>query len=141
MTQAKHGDTVTIHYTGKTQEGQVFETTTQGNPIQITIGSGDFWPVIEDALVGMDIGETKTVEITEEESIPYHDDLIFKVSRDKLPKDIPLEEGIVLQVAQKDGQQMSVTVDKIEEDTVILNANHPLAGSELTFVVEMIAIS
>lgn len=140
MAEVQSGNTVTIHYTGKTTDGTVFDTSTGAEPLEIKIGQGEFWPTIEEALIGMTEGEVKTIDLEADQAIPYFDELVFKVPRSEIPADIPLNEGIVLQLSQQDGKQTPVTVKKVEEEHVTLDANHPLAGTPLTFVIEVVTI-
>ncbi len=140
MSQAKKGDRVKIHYAGKTKSGQEFDSTQGEEPIELQIGNGDLWPSIETALVGMNPGDKKTIELPPEEAIPYVDDLVFEVQKSQLPDDIPLEEGTLLQLMQPDGNATLVKIVTSSDDTVTIDANHPLAGEELSFALELVEI-
>ena len=138
--QAKDGDTVQVHYTLKLEDGTVFETSIGGDPLQFTIGEGQLIPGFEQAVVGMSPGESKTVEIPADEAYPYHDELVMVVDRDQLPEDLQPEVGQQLQIRQPDGQTILVKVIDVSESSVTLDANHPLAGKDLTFDIELVEI-
>lgn len=140
MSQVKAGDKVRIYYTGKTADGRIFDAVNEGEPFEMTIGAGEFWPLVEDSLIGMRAGESKDVQIPQKDAIPYMEDLVFVVKRSELPADFPYEEGIMIHLAQPDGRQIPVTVQKITNEDVTLNANHPLAGLELLISFTLVSI-
>ncbi len=142
MTQAKKGDKVKVHYTGKLDDGTVFDSSRDREPIEFTLGAGEVIPGFEAAVEGMQVGETKTTTIPAEEAYgPHRDDMILMVERSKFPPHIEPEVGQQLQLRQEDGQTIIVTVAAVTEDTVALDANHPLAGEDLTFDIELVEIS
>lgn len=142
MTQAKKGDRVKVHYTGKLDDGTVFDSSRDREPIEFTLGAGEVIPGFEAAVEGMEVGETKTTTIPAEEAYgPHRDDMILMVERSKFPPHIEPEVGQQLQLRQEDGQTLIVTVAAVTEDTVALDANHPLAGEDLTFDIELVEIS
>ena len=139
--QAKDGDTVQVHYTLKLEDGTVFDTSIGGDPLQFTIGDGQLIPGFEQAVVGMSPGESKTVEIPADEAYgPYLEELVMVVDRDQLPEDLQPEVGQQLQISQPDGQTILVKVIDVSESSVTLDANHPLAGKDLTFDIELVEI-
>jgi peptidylprolyl isomerase len=141
MTQVKSGDTVKIQYTGKLDDNSVFDTSVDRDPIQLTIGQGRTIPALEEAIIGMKTGETKTVEISAEQGYgPYQKELVHKVSREVLPADMEPEIGQRLKATSTDGRAFSVTIKDVSENSITMDANHPLAGKDLTFDIELIAI-
>ncbi len=142
MAQAKQGDTVTVHYTGKLDDGTVFDSSVEREPLEFTLGEGLVIPGFENAVIGMNAGEKKTVDIASEEAYgPYRDELILSVNREQFPEDIQPEVGQSLQVQQPNGQPVVVTVAAVADEEVKLDANHPLAGKDLTFEIELMDIA
>jgi len=142
MTQAKAGDTVHFHYTGTLKDGSVFDSSEGREPLSFTLGSGQIIPGLDAALDGMTVGEAKTVTIPPEQAYGPRDPQARQaVPRDQIPADIPLEPGTMLQMQTPDGQAIPVTVAEADDQQVVLDANHPLAGQELTFAVEIVAIA
>ncbi|EIE49479.1 peptidylprolyl isomerase [Salipiger aestuarii] len=142
MTQVKTGDTVRIHYTGTLSDGTTFDSSTGRDPLEFTVGSGQIIPGLEKAIPGMAPGEKKTVEIAPEEAYgPVHAEGRQAVPRQEIPDDIPLDLGTQLQVQTPNGQTMNVTVAEVTETEVTLDANHPLAGKDLTFAIELVEIA
>lgn len=142
MTQAKPGDTLHIHYTGKLEDGTVFDSSQGRDPLSFELGSGQIIPGLDKGVVGMEVGETRTVEVAPEEGYgPHHPERVQAVDRAAVPDDIPTEPGTQLQVQTQDGQPMNVVVVDRTETEVILDANHPLAGKTLTFDVELVAVA
>lgn len=141
MVQAKEGDTVKVHYTGKLENGTVFDTSTKRDPLEFTIGEGQVISGFEQAVVGMEPGEKKTAKIPPEEAYgPRRDDMTLTVNRDQFPEDINPEPGQQLQVQQPDGRAAIVTVSEVSGSTVTLDANHPLAGQPLMFDIQLVDI-
>lgn len=141
MGQAKSGDTVKVHYTGKLGDGTVFDTSLEGDPLEFTIGERHVIPGFEEAIVGMAKGDTKTVQIAPDEAYgPHRGELVVVVERDALPADVEPEIGDRLEFQQPDGQRIALTVTGLSESDVTLDANHPLAGEQLTFDVELVEI-
>jgi FKBP-type peptidyl-prolyl cis-trans isomerase 2 len=141
MSDAKTGDTVRIHYTGTLSDGSTFDTSAGRDPLEFTVGSGQIIPGLDRAIDGMSVGEKKTVEIPASEA--YGDrnpDGIQAVPREQVPEHIPLDPGTQLQVQTGDGRTLPVTVAEVTEEAVVLDANHPLAGKDLTFEVELVEI-
>ena len=141
MTQVKTGDTVRIHYTGTLSDGQTFDSSEGRDPLEFTVGSGQIIPGLDAALPGMEVGEKKTVDVPSDEAYgPIDPGARQAVPREGIPDDIPLDIGTQLQVQTPQGQAMPVTVVEVTEEQVVLDANHPLAGRDLTFAIELVAI-
>lgn len=141
MTQVKSGDTVRIHYTGTLTDGSTFDSSEGRDPLEFTVGSGQIIPGLDAAMEGMTAGEKKTVEISCDQAYGQVDPAAAQaVPRNDIPDDIPLDLGTQLQVQTPDGQAMVVTITEVTEESVTLDANHPLAGKDLTFAVELVEI-
>lgn len=141
MIQAKPGDTVKIHYTGKLEDGTVFDSSVNREPLEFTLNGGQVIPGFEQAVVGMMPGESKTQKIPMEEAYgPYRSEMVIEVSRQQLPADLQPEVGQQLQVQQPNGQAVPVFVTEVTDATVTLDANHPLAGEDLTFDIQLVEI-
>lgn len=141
MAEAQQGKTVSVHYTGKLEDDTVFDSSRGGDPLSFEIGSGQIIPGFEKGVVGMTPGETKTVEVSADEAYgPYREDQVVEVEREKLPEDIDPEVGQQLQVQQTNGQTAVVTIKEVTPAAVRLDANHPLAGKDLTFEIEVVSI-
>ncbi|MEO1138233.1 MAG: peptidylprolyl isomerase [Pseudomonadota bacterium] len=142
MTKVKTGDTVRIHYTGTLADGTQFDSSQGNEPLEFTVGSGQIIPGLDAAIPGMQVGDKKSVEVTADKAYgPLDPDARQAVPRDGIPDDIPLELGTQLQVQTPQGQVMQVVVAEVSEDQVVLDANHPLAGKDLTFAIELMSIS
>lgn len=140
MEQARAGDTVRIHYTGKLGSGEVFDSSRGRDPFEFTLGEGQVIAGFDDAVAGMAPGEEKTVSIPPEQAYgPRRDELSGEVPRAQFPPDIDPHVGQQLQM-QQNGQNFVVTVTGVTDETVRLDANHPLAGKELTFELELVEI-
>ena len=141
MAQAKAGDTVHVHYTGRLNDGTVFDSSDGRDPLKFTLGSGQVIPGFDNAVANMSIGEKKTVEIPVDQAYgPTQDDLVMPVPRNQFPPDIIPEVGQQLQVGSPTGELLVVTVTDVKEDIVTLDANPPLAGEDLIFDLELVAI-
>lgn len=141
MSNARQGDTVKVHFTGKTADGNVFATSYGQAPLEFTIGEGFMLPGIEKAVQGMKIGEQKVTKVTPEDAYgPHNPEWVFDIERTEFPNNFVPEIGMQLQVPQPDGMFVMLTVLSIEEKTVKVDANHPLAGENLTFELELVDI-
>lgn len=139
MSPANDGNTVKVHYTGKLEDGTVFDSSEGRDPLEVKLGDNAVIPGFEKGLVGMETGDKKTITIPSEDAYgPHRDDLIVEANQSDFPENITPEIGLQLQIQKSDGQKLLVTIVKIEDDKVALDANHPLAGKTLTFDVEMI---
>ncbi|MCC5983821.1 MAG: peptidylprolyl isomerase [Rhodobacteraceae bacterium] len=141
MTQAKKGDTVRMHYKGTLDDGSVFDSSEGREPLQFTIGAGQIIPGLEQAVEGMGAGDEKTVTIPAAEAYgDYQPQARQGIPRDQIPDNIPLEIGGRLQVQTPEGRAVPVTVTEISDEVVVLDANHPLAGKDLTFAFEIVDV-
>jgi peptidylprolyl isomerase len=149
MTQAKSGDKVTVHYTGRLENGEVFDSSEcnesdcgcESGPMEFVIGEGDVIPGFEQAIIGMSPGEEKTVTIPADEAYGQRlDEMVAVVDRSEIPPDLELEVGLSLEVTQENGDVFPVLITEINETTVTLDANHPLAGKDLTFDLRLVEI-
>jgi FKBP-type peptidyl-prolyl cis-trans isomerase 2 len=141
MAQAKQGDTVNVHYTGKLGDGTVFDTSRNRHPLQFTIGKGQVIAGFEQAVVGMSTGESKTATIPVDQAYgPRREDMIMTMERSQLPPDLDPKVGQRLELTQMDDQNILVTVTAITDTTMTLDANHPLSGKDLIFDIELVGI-
>lgn len=142
MQQAKRGDTVHVHYRGTLEDGTEFDSSVGAEPIAFTLGAGEVIPGFEEAIEGMTAGEKKTKHIEAENAYGAHrDELVFTVSKDQMPDGgSDIEVGDMLQVGFPDGSSAAVQVAGVEAEAVTLDANHPLAGKNLTFELELVSI-
>jgi len=139
--QAKRGDTVLVHYRGTLEDGSVFDTSHGSDPISFTLGSGEVIPGFETAIEGMSAGEKKTQTIDVANAYgERREDLVFTVQREQLPPDSEVQVGDMLQVGFPDGSSANVQVAAMDDASVTLDANHPLAGKALTFELELVGI-
>lgn len=165
MATAKKGDKVKINYTGTLEDGSIFDTTLdehghsdccdegsdcgcdddgcgcESGPMELTIGNEDFFPQVEEALVGMAPGEKKTVVIPAEDAFgEYDEEEVFAISREQLTGDIVPEVGMELELSGDDDEVVEVTVVEVKEDSITVDANHPLAGEDITYEIELLQI-
>ncbi|WP_298838993.1 peptidylprolyl isomerase [uncultured Roseobacter sp.] len=141
MTQVKSGDTVAIHYTGTLLDGTTFDSSDGRDPLEFVVGSGQIIPGLDVALPGMAVGDKKVVDIPCADAYgPLNPEMRQSVPREGIPDDIPLEVGTQLQMQTPTGQAMPVMVVEVDEATVTLDANHPLAGQDLKFDIELMRI-
>lgn len=139
---AKKGDQVKVHYTGTLKDGTVFDSSREREPLEFTLGEGKLIPGFENAVEGMNPGETRTQNIPSDEAYgPRLDELVLQVPKEQIPQDINPEVGQQLQIRQDDGRTAVVKVTDIGDDTVTLDANHPLAGKDLTFEIELLEVA
>jgi FKBP-type peptidyl-prolyl cis-trans isomerase 2 len=142
VTQAKSGDSVIVHYTGSLEDGTIFSSTYEENePFEFTIGEEHVLLSFQNAVIGMNVGETKTISVPPEDGYGEHKtEFVLKMERAQVPPDLDLEVGKRLQIGLNDGTTRIVTVVAITEDSVILDANDPLAGKTLKFEIELLEI-
>lgn len=141
MAQAQHGDTVKVHYTGKLDDGTVFDSSVDREPLEFTIGQGGIIPGFEQAVLGMSQGESKTETIPVENAYgPYIEEMVVTVDRQQMPAEIEPQVGQQLHLQQPDGQMIPVMITDVSNSTVTLDANHPLAGETLTFDIQLVEI-
>ncbi len=141
MSKVKDGDTVKVHYTGKLEDGTVFDSSKEGEPLELTIGAGNVIEGFEKGVIGMERGGSKTVTIPPEEAYgSMNEELVAKVKKETFPGNITPVIGEQLQLKQQDGNIVNVTITEIRGDTVTLDANHPLSGKTLIFDIELVEI-
>ncbi len=141
MTQAKVGDTVKVHYTGKLNTGVIFESSRGSEPLRLEIGKRCFIQGFEEAIVGMSPGENKIVVISPEKGYGrYNEEKVIKLDKKDFPKDIIPVEGMALEIPAKNGVMVPAEITEISDTTITLDANHPLAEQTLTFEIELIEI-
>jgi FKBP-type peptidyl-prolyl cis-trans isomerase 2 len=141
MTQAKQGDSVKVHYTGKLDDGTVFDSSVGREPLEFTVGAGQLIAGFDEAVVGMAAGEQKTVRIAAEQAYgPHNPEMTLQVPRSDLPAEIQPELGMQLEASQEGGHSMVVTVVEVSDESVTFDANHPLAGKALTFEIEVVEL-
>ncbi|MCB1333897.1 MAG: peptidylprolyl isomerase [Roseivivax sp.] len=142
MTQVKTGDTVKIHYTGTLADGATFDSSEGRAPLEFQVGSGQIIPGLDKAIPGMAVGEKKVVEVPCAEAYgEAHPEARQAIPRADIPAEIPLDLGTQLQMRGPNGQAIPVTVVEVTEAEVTLDANHPLAGKDLTFAIELVEIA
>lgn len=142
MSKVKDGDTVKVHYTGTLDNGEVFDTSENREPLEFTLGQGQLIPGFEKAVTGLAVGESTTVDIPSAEAYgEAREDLIISVPKNQLPEDVEPQIGMQLQVNQPNGQPVPVRVTAIGDEDLTLDANHPLAGQDLTFKIELVEVA
>ena len=141
MSQAKSNDKVTVHYTGTLADGSEFDSTREAEALEFTLGDGQLIKGFDDAVTGMKIGEVKTVTIAAVEAYGEpNEEMVFDIERSQFAEDVTPELGQRFQLDTPDGQQIIVTITEIDGDQITLDANHPLAGQDLTFELELMSI-
>lgn len=141
MSQAKNGDTVKVHYTGKLEDGTVFDSSQGRDPLEFKLGDDRMIPGFETAIVGMNVGDEKTIKVRSDEAYgPHREELVFEVERESLPDDLDPQVGQQLELQQPDGRSLILTVADMSDSGVTLDGNHPLAGKDLTFDVTLVSV-
>ena len=141
MSQVKENNTVKVNYTGKLSDGQIFDTSEGKEPIEFTLGEGRLIPGFEKGLIDMKLNEKKTITIPQEEAYgDINKDLIQEVQKTELPQDMAPEVGMGLVSKSPDGQEMNLMVVEVKEDSIVIDGNHPLAGKDLIFDLEVVEI-
>ncbi|MFA6118724.1 MAG: peptidylprolyl isomerase [Parachlamydiales bacterium] len=139
--EVKFGDTVKVHYKARTENFIIFDSTIQKDPLVFTIGDGQIIPAFEKALVGMKEGEKKTINLQANDAFgPYLKELITTIDKSQLPANLSIEKDQQLQIQQPDGQVMIVKVVDINDKNVTFDANHPLAGKDISFDIHLLQI-
>ncbi len=139
--QAAPGDTVRVHYTGTFADGTQFDSSVGRDPIQLKLGAGMVIPGFENALVGMAEGDTKSVTLEPMDAYGPHDArLVQKVERDRIPSEIDVQVGTGLQTSDENGNVINLMVIGVEDEAVTVDANHPLAGRDLRFDLELVEV-
>ena len=141
MAEAKKGNSVKVHYTGKLKDGTIFDSSVNREPLEFELGKGNMIPGFEKAVEGMKEGDKVTAEIPAQEGYgDRRDDLVVEVPNSKVPENITPEVGQKLSIKQPDGNQIPVVVTEKRDDSIILDANHPLAGKDLVFEIELLDV-
>jgi FKBP-type peptidyl-prolyl cis-trans isomerase 2 len=141
MAQAQNGDKVRVHYHGKLRSGETFDSSEGREPLEFTIGSGQVIKGFDDGVTGMDVGEKKTVEIPVGDAYgEKNDEMIIEFPKSQFPPDMNPEVGMQLMMNNGQGQSFPVNIVDVKEDSVLLDANHPLAGQDLIFDLELVEI-
>lgn len=141
MAQVKEGDTVRVHYTGKLTNGEQFDSSVGKDPLEFTVGAGMMIKGFDDAMPGMNVGEKKTINIAPVDAYgEKSEEAIIEFPKENVPEDMKLEPGMQLTLSNQAGQPVPVTVVEINDNAIILDANHFLAGQELVFDIELMEI-
>jgi FKBP-type peptidyl-prolyl cis-trans isomerase 2 len=141
MKQVKSGDKVKVHYHGKLTNGETFDSSEGRAPLEFEVGSGMVIKGFDDGVTGMAVGDKKTINIPYDEAYgPRNPDMIIEMPKERFPADMKIEEGMPLMMTDGSGQNFQVIVTEIKDDVVLLDANHPLAGQDLVFDLELVEI-
>ena len=141
MAQAKTGDIVKVHYTGKLNDGEVFDTSADREPLEFTIGENKLIPDFEQAIIGMEPGDSKSIQIACENAYgPHQEEMVMVIDRKEVPEGLNPQVNQRLQVQQQSGQSFVVMVTAVSEENITLDGNHPLAGKDLTFDIQLTEI-
>ena len=141
MQEAKKGDKVKVHYHGKLTNGETFDSSSGREPLEFEIGSGSVIKGFDEGVSGMKVGEKKTINIPVDEAYGERsEDMLIEFPKDRFPKDMEIKEGMQLMMSNGTGQNIPVIVTEVNDDAVILDANHPLAGEDLIFDIELVEI-
>jgi len=139
LSKVKEGDTVKVNYTGTLKNGEVFDSSEGKEPLEFTLGEGQLIPGFEKAVVGMAVGDSAKIDIPSDEAYgEEREDLIINVPKNQLPDDVTPKVGMQLQVNQENGQPIPVLIKEVGETELTLDANHPLAGQDLSFEIELV---
>jgi peptidylprolyl isomerase len=142
MSQAKEGDKVKVHYHGKLRSGETFDSSEGRQPLEFTVGGGQVIKGFDEGVKGMSVGDKRTVEIPADDAYGQKDQRnVIEFPREQMPEDMNPEVGQQLMLSDGSGQQFPVTVAEVKESIVVLDANHPLAGQDLIFDIEMVEIT
>lgn len=141
MTKAKKGDKVKVHYTGKFTDETVFDSSATRDPMEFELGSGQMIEGFDEAVEGMEVNEKKTVRLPPDQAYgPKRDELMITVSKKEVFNDMEVQVGQKFEIPQEGSQPVVVEVDEVDGDKVVLNGNHPMAGKELIFDIQLIEI-
>jgi len=139
--KAKKGDTVKVHYAGKLKNGGIFYTSRNGDALEFTIGERRMIGMFEDTVIGMSPGDVRTVSISAAHAYgPHFDDLVLTIEKSKFPPNIVPEVGLQVEVGESEGPATMVIITDVTDKTVTIDANHPLAGHDLIFDIELVEI-
>lgn len=142
MSKAKAGNTVKVHYTGTLEDGTVFDTSREREPFEFKLGEGTVIPGFDEAVTGLEVGETTTISIEPEDAYgEVRDEMMLPVAKEHVPENMEPEVGMQVQLQTQSGQQVIARIVNVEDDKILLDANHPLAGKTLNFDIELLEIS
>ena len=142
MSKAKLGDTVRVHYTGTLDDGTQFDSSAGRDPLEFDLGSGHVLPAFDTEVQGMAVGDSKSFKIEADAAYGRrHEQLIQEVPRNQLPQDMEVAVGMQLQAESNDGQPLLLVVTEVQEETITVDGNHPLAGQALNFAIELVEIA
>ncbi len=140
--KVKAGDQIKVHYTGKFEDGNIFDSSVGGSPLEFKVGEGQVIEGFDDAVVDMEVGEKKNFTVPPEKGYGEHNEnLIVEMPNEYIPEDITPEVGMQLQIVDQDNNPVPVTVTEVLEDGIKLDANFPLAGKDLVFEIELVEIA
>ncbi len=141
MTEVKTGDKVKVHYMGTLEDGTQFDSSVGSDPLEFTIGTGQLIPGFENGVLGMTVGEKRTVTLPPAEAYgEKNEELILNIDKRRLPEGVEPKVGLLLQTQQADGNPINMTITEIAAESVKVDANPPLAGKTLTFEMELVEI-
>jgi peptidylprolyl isomerase len=141
MSKVKENDTVKVHYTGKLNNGHVFDSSLDREPLKVQLGQSQLIPGFEKGLIDMEVNEKKTITVAKEDAYgDINKELFHKVPKTDLPEDIKPEVGMGLVGSNADGSQQQFRIAEVEENHIIIDANHPLSGQDLVFDLEVVEI-
>lgn len=142
MTQATQGSTVKVHYTGTLSDGTVFDSSANREPLEFTLGAGQIIPGFEKAVEGLSPGEKTTTTIPSDQAYgPHNPEAVIQVEKSQLPEGLNPEVGQQLQMQRQDGQPIPVRVTGVQDASITIDANHPLAGKDLKFEIELVEVA
>jgi len=142
MQQVKQGDKIKVHYHGKLTSGETFDSSAGREPLEFEVGSGMVIKGFDDGVTGMKVGEKKTINIPSDEAYgPVNPDMLMDFPKERFPADMQMELGMQLMMSDPSGQQFPVKINEIKDDVIVLDGNHPLAGEELIFDLELVEIT
>ena len=141
MYKIKNGDTISVHYTGTLTSGEVFDSSLDREPLKVTLGKDQLIPGFEHAILGLSVGEKVTTNIPSKEAYgEYNSDMVLQIPNNQLPPELDAQIGMQLQLNQPNGQVIPVQITQVKAEMVTIDANHPLAGEDLKFDIEIIEI-
>jgi len=142
MAKVKKGDKVKVHYTGKLTDETVFDSSREREPLEFTVGAGQMIKGFDAAVEGMEVGDSKKVEIPSAEAYGERsDEALIEVDKNQLPEGMKAEKGMQLEATSQDGNKQVLVIHEVKEEKVVLDANHPLAGKELIFDIELVEVA
>jgi len=142
MSKAEKGTKVKVHYTGTLTDETVFDSSREREPLEFTVGAGQMIEGFDQAVQGMSVGENKKVTVPSEKAYgPKKDEAMITVSKTQLPEGLTPKEGMQLEATQQDGRKQMLVIAEVKDEDVVLDANHPLAGKDLIFDIELVEVS